>query len=217
MDTLYVPLFIAGVGIILRGAAFAFRGEAATIAEARALGATFALASVLIPFCLGAAIGAVAAGEVPLDAIGRPVVELDGARVDLHRRPGRGLRRVYRRRLPGGGRGASGLPDLVAGLPPAGARVGGGGRGVGGGRARSCSAKRSARCTTGSPPAPAWRWCWVPWWPAWPPSGSSRASRFRLARYTSAGAVGDDRGRLGGGAAAGLAAWPAHLGRGGCR
>ena len=34
-----VPLFLAAVGIILRGAAFALRGEAATIAEARALGA----------------------------------------------------------------------------------------------------------------------------------------------------------------------------------
>ena len=65
MDTLYVPLFLAGVGIIFRGAAFALRGEAATIAEARALGATFALASVLIPFCFGAVIGGVASGRVP--------------------------------------------------------------------------------------------------------------------------------------------------------
>ena len=65
METLYVPIFLAGVGIIFRGAAFALRGEAATIAEARALGATFALASVLVPFFLGCAIGAVAAGEVP--------------------------------------------------------------------------------------------------------------------------------------------------------
>jgi cytochrome bd ubiquinol oxidase subunit II len=31
METLYVPLFLAAVGIILRGAAFAVRGEAATI------------------------------------------------------------------------------------------------------------------------------------------------------------------------------------------
>ena len=67
METLYVPLFLAAVGIIFRGAAFALRGEAATIAEARALGATFALSSVLTPFCLGCVIGAVASGQVPAD------------------------------------------------------------------------------------------------------------------------------------------------------
>ena len=67
METLYVPLFLAAVGIILRGTAFALRGEAATISEARALGATFALSSVLTPFFFGCAIGAVASGQVPAD------------------------------------------------------------------------------------------------------------------------------------------------------
>jgi len=67
MDTLYVPLFIAAVGIIFRGGAFALRGEAATIGEARALGAIFATSSVLVPFCLGATVGAVASGQVPSD------------------------------------------------------------------------------------------------------------------------------------------------------
>jgi cytochrome bd ubiquinol oxidase subunit II len=67
METLYVPLFLAAVGIIFRGAAFAVRGEAATISEARMLGATFALASVLVPFFLGCALGAVASGQVPAD------------------------------------------------------------------------------------------------------------------------------------------------------
>jgi cytochrome bd ubiquinol oxidase subunit II len=65
METLYVPLFLAAVGIIFRGAAFALRGEAATVGEARALGATFALSSVLTPFFFGCAIGAVASGQVP--------------------------------------------------------------------------------------------------------------------------------------------------------
>ena len=65
METLYVPIFLAAVGIIFRGAAFALRGEAATISEARALGATFALSSILVPFFLGCAVGAVASGEVP--------------------------------------------------------------------------------------------------------------------------------------------------------
>jgi len=79
METLYVPIFLAGLGIILRGVAFAVRGEAATIAEARALGATFALSSVLIPFFLGVAIGAVAAGEVPARGGGEPLASWTGA------------------------------------------------------------------------------------------------------------------------------------------
>ena len=72
METLYVPIFLASVGIILRGAAFALRGEAATIGEARLMGATFALSSVMTPFFFGAAIGAVAAGEVPAGQAGDP-------------------------------------------------------------------------------------------------------------------------------------------------
>jgi cytochrome bd ubiquinol oxidase subunit II len=65
-STLAIPLFLAALGIVLRGGAFALKGEAATIAEARALGAVFALSSVLTPFFLGAAAGAIAAGEVPV-------------------------------------------------------------------------------------------------------------------------------------------------------
>ncbi|MDQ2676157.1 MAG: cytochrome d ubiquinol oxidase subunit II [Actinomycetota bacterium] len=79
METLYVPIFLAGVGIILRGAAFALRGEAATIGEARLLGATFALSSVITPFFFGAAIGAVAAGEVPADGSGDAWASWTGA------------------------------------------------------------------------------------------------------------------------------------------
>jgi cytochrome d ubiquinol oxidase subunit II len=63
-STLSIPLFLAALGIIFRGAAFALRGLAATIREARLLGALFASASVLIPFCLGAAIGGIASGRV---------------------------------------------------------------------------------------------------------------------------------------------------------
>jgi len=65
-STLYIPLFLAAIGIIFRGTAFALRGQAATVREARVLGATFALSSVLIPFFLGAAIGGVASGRVPV-------------------------------------------------------------------------------------------------------------------------------------------------------
>jgi cytochrome d ubiquinol oxidase subunit II len=66
MSTLALPLLLAAAGIIMRGAAFAVRGEAATISEARTLGATFALASLLIPFFLGAAVGGIASGRIPV-------------------------------------------------------------------------------------------------------------------------------------------------------
>jgi cytochrome bd ubiquinol oxidase subunit II len=72
-STLYVPLFLAAVGIIFRGTAFAVRGQAATINEARVLGATFALSSVIVPFCMGAALGGIASGRVPEgNALGPP-------------------------------------------------------------------------------------------------------------------------------------------------
>jgi cytochrome bd ubiquinol oxidase subunit II len=65
-STLMIPLFLAALGIISRGAAFALRGQAATIREARTLGATFAVSSVLTPFFLGAAVGGIASGRVPV-------------------------------------------------------------------------------------------------------------------------------------------------------
>ena len=94
METLYVPLFLAALGIIFRGSAFALRGEAATISEARALGATFALSSVLVPFCLGATIGAIASGQVgvpadptPRSRAGRTPPRSTSARSPLPRAP----------------------------------------------------------------------------------------------------------------------------------
>src|ERR671915_2437189 len=73
-STLSIPLFLAALGIISRGAAFALRGQAATIREARALGATFAVSSVLTPFFLGAAIGGIASGRVPVGNVAGDVV-----------------------------------------------------------------------------------------------------------------------------------------------
>ena len=64
MSALYVPLFLVGVGILLRGSAYALRGHAVTLGEGRVLGATFGLSSVLTPFFLGTTIGAVASGHV---------------------------------------------------------------------------------------------------------------------------------------------------------
>ncbi len=98
-STLSIPLFLAALGIIFRGAAFVMRGQAATINEARGLGALFALASVLIPFCLGAAIGGVASGRVA----GR---QRGGRHVELVAEPDVGADRRHRRahrRLPRGG------------------------------------------------------------------------------------------------------------------
>ena len=66
-STLYVPLFLAAIGIILRGAAFATRGvHGAGKRGERGYRALFALSSVLTPFFLGAAVGAVASGRVPV-------------------------------------------------------------------------------------------------------------------------------------------------------
>ncbi len=65
MSTLIVPFFLAAIGIIMRGSAFAFRGQAATVSQQRFFGAVFATSSVLTPFFLGAAVGAIASGRVP--------------------------------------------------------------------------------------------------------------------------------------------------------
>ncbi len=64
MTSLWIPMAIAAFGIILRGSAFALRGQAATINEARALGAVFALSSVIVPFAFGTVAGGIASGQV---------------------------------------------------------------------------------------------------------------------------------------------------------
>jgi cytochrome bd ubiquinol oxidase subunit II len=63
--TLYVPLALAALGIVLRGSGFAFRKAVERLAERRAAGATFAVSSLLTPFFMGAVVGAIAAGNVP--------------------------------------------------------------------------------------------------------------------------------------------------------
>ena len=68
--TLFIPLSLALVGIVLRGASFAFRKYSETFAQARLFGAVFAASSVITPFFLGAAAGAIASGRVPADGYG---------------------------------------------------------------------------------------------------------------------------------------------------
>jgi len=70
MDTLFVPFGLAGLGIVARGSAFAFRKFAPTLATARLFGALFAVSSILTPFLLGAIAGAIASGRVPADGTG---------------------------------------------------------------------------------------------------------------------------------------------------
>jgi cytochrome d ubiquinol oxidase subunit II len=70
MSTLFVPLSLAALGIVLRGAGFAFRHITHGVPGQRALGATFAIASVITPFFMGTVAGAVATGRVPADGSG---------------------------------------------------------------------------------------------------------------------------------------------------
>jgi cytochrome d ubiquinol oxidase subunit II len=70
MSTLYVPLTLAALGIVLRGSGFAFRKSIEGLQGRRAAGATFALSSVLTPFFMGAVVGAIAAGNVPAEGNG---------------------------------------------------------------------------------------------------------------------------------------------------
>jgi cytochrome bd ubiquinol oxidase subunit II len=65
MSTLYLPLTLAALGIIARGAAFAFRKASTAPWQRRLFGAAFAVSSVLTPFFLGTVAGAIASGRVP--------------------------------------------------------------------------------------------------------------------------------------------------------
>jgi cytochrome d ubiquinol oxidase subunit II len=63
-STLSVPLFIAGIGIVMRGGAYALRAGAMTAGEQRRIDTIFALSSILTPFALGTVIGALASERV---------------------------------------------------------------------------------------------------------------------------------------------------------
>jgi cytochrome d ubiquinol oxidase subunit II len=73
-STLYVPLFAAALGIILRGACYALRSAVSRPREERILGLLFGASSLLTPFALGSAIGGIASGRVPVgNAAGDPI------------------------------------------------------------------------------------------------------------------------------------------------
>ena len=65
MLTMFVPLTIAALGIVLRGASFAFRKAVTQVRDKRLFGGTFAISSVLVPYCFGAVAGGIASGRVP--------------------------------------------------------------------------------------------------------------------------------------------------------
>jgi cytochrome d ubiquinol oxidase subunit II len=65
-STLAVPLFIAGIGIILRGTAYALRSGTTTAREQRRVEVAVAGSSILTPFALGTVVGGIASGRVPV-------------------------------------------------------------------------------------------------------------------------------------------------------
>jgi cytochrome bd ubiquinol oxidase subunit II len=65
-STLAVVLFIALLGIIFRGATYAFRAGASTDRERGRIDTIFSFSSILTPFALGAAVGAIATNRVPV-------------------------------------------------------------------------------------------------------------------------------------------------------
>ena len=67
ITTLFVPWLFVALGIVLRGAGFAFRKFAETLGQARFYGAAFAASSLITPFFLGMIAGAIASGRVSLD------------------------------------------------------------------------------------------------------------------------------------------------------
>jgi len=73
--TMFVPLALAAIGIVLRGASFAFRKSVFRTRDRRNFGGAFALSSLLVPFCFGAVAGGIASGHVP--AGGKPGDPID--------------------------------------------------------------------------------------------------------------------------------------------
>jgi cytochrome d ubiquinol oxidase subunit II len=65
-STLALPLFAAGLGIVGRGAGYALRSAARSSSELRGVDSFFAIVSLITPFMLGTAAGALAAQRVPV-------------------------------------------------------------------------------------------------------------------------------------------------------
>jgi cytochrome bd ubiquinol oxidase subunit II len=73
-STLFIPLSLAALGIVVRGAGFAFHKTARRLRGRYLAERLFGLSSLLTPFFLGTVVGAIASGRVPLgNATGDPV------------------------------------------------------------------------------------------------------------------------------------------------
>jgi cytochrome bd ubiquinol oxidase subunit II len=65
-STLALPLTIAALGIVLRATTYVLRSQTDSLRAHRSVERLFALSSIVVPFTLGAAIGGIASGRVPL-------------------------------------------------------------------------------------------------------------------------------------------------------
>jgi cytochrome d ubiquinol oxidase subunit II len=73
-STLFIPLSLAALGIVLRGSGFAFQHTARGERGRRLATRLFGLSSLLTPFFMGTVVGAIASGRVPVgNAEGDPV------------------------------------------------------------------------------------------------------------------------------------------------
>lgn len=81
---MWLPLALAAVGLVLRGAGFALRKPTRRLARRRVYGAAFAVPSLLTPFFFGAVLGGIASGRVAVgttasaDAWANPTSVLTG-------------------------------------------------------------------------------------------------------------------------------------------
>ena len=73
-STLFIPLSLAALGIVLRGSGFAFHKTARRLKGRAVAERIFEFSSLLTPFFMGTVVGAVASGRVPVgNATGDPV------------------------------------------------------------------------------------------------------------------------------------------------
>jgi cytochrome bd ubiquinol oxidase subunit II len=73
MTTLFVPLALAALGIVLRGANFALRKDAARAGARQWASWLFGIGAIMTPFFFGASVGAMLSARIPADGSGDPV------------------------------------------------------------------------------------------------------------------------------------------------
>ena len=100
-STLFIPLSLAALGIVLRGSGFAFHKAARRVKGRGFAERLFGISSLLTPFFMGTVVGAIASGRVPVgNATGDAGHELGQPAVAGHRRAVRRHVRLPRRGVP---------------------------------------------------------------------------------------------------------------------